>query len=307
MSTFWTGWIIVLTAVTIVGMLWLLMATRTMKLSDEQAERDNTTGHVYDGITEEDNPLPGWWLTMFIVTIVFGVGYLIVFPGLGGFPGLLGWTSAGYHDRQEEQLNQRFQASTSEFADLSVEQLASNDKALKMGQRLFGNNCAVCHGASGEGSEAFPNLADQHWQWGSSANDIVTSITQGRRAAMPGWDSVIDAEKTDAVVAYIMSLSGDHAGDGHGAHASPAVLESGKEVYGQFCVACHAADAGGNPMLGAPALNDDYWLYGSSTGTILNSVKYGRDGVMPAHKDLLSETKIKLVAAYVMSLSSETD
>lgn len=312
MSSFWSAWIIILTAITIVGMLWLLLATRRMKLNvDPEAEQENTTGHVYDGITEEDNPLPGWWLWMFVLSIVFGVAYLIAFPGLGSFPGLLGWTSAKYHDQQEERLTQRFKASTSEFAGLTVDQLAEDGKALKMGQRLFSNNCAVCHGATGEGSEAFPNLADQHWQWGNSSNDIVMSITNGRRAAMPGWEAAIKSEQMDQLVAYVLSLSADgHSDEGRsdeGHSASVSELAEGEKVYGQFCVACHGVDGGGNPVFGAPALNDNYWLYGGSTGVVLNSIKYGRDGVMPAHKDLLSETKIKLVAAYVLSLSSSSE
>ena len=306
MSNFWSNWIIVLTVITLVGIVWLLLATRTMKLQvDEKAQKDNTTGHVYDGITEEDNPLPGWWLWMFVISIVFGVGYLVAFPGMGNFPGLLGWTSPKYHDAQEQQLTERFMSSTVDFAQQTVEELALDSKALKMGQRLFANNCAVCHGASGGGSEAFPNLSDEHWQWGGSASAIVASITHGRRAAMPAWGSVIDLEKSDAVVAYIQSLGGEEAThDAAHSGASDAELALGQSVYGQFCVACHGAAGEGNQLLGAPALNDDYWLYGDSTGAILNSVKNGRDGVMPAHKDLLSETKIKLIAAFVLDLSN---
>lgn len=291
MSSFWSWWIIVLTTVTIVGLTWVLFANRKR----EQQSTDRTTGHTYDGIEEYDNPLPAWWFYMFVLTIVWGVGYLVVYPGMGNFPGLLGWTQLQQHEREVTAAEQQFQDMRDRYVALSVEEIATDPAVRKMGMRLFANNCAQCHGADAKGSYGFPNLADADWLFGGSAADITASISQGRQAAMPAWGSVIGEQGVTDVTAYILSLNGREA--------DAASATAGAQVFQTYCVACHGAEATGNAMLGAPNLTDGIWLYGGTPEHISHSVRAGRNGVMPAHKDALSEDKIHILAAYVYGLS----
>jgi len=291
MSEFWSGWVIVLTIITIVLLVWLLFATRKIKIDRD----DNTTGHVYDGIVEEDNPLPGWWFSMFVISIVFGVGYLIVYPGMGNFAGVLGWTSEGQHDKQKAAVEAAFAKSTSSLVGLSIDELMTDTKALKMGRRLYVNTCSGCHGSDGKGSFGFPNLTDAAWQWGGSDEQILHSITHGRTAAMPAWKDVLSASQSDAVVDFVISLSKAEADENHAGHT----------VYTTYCQVCHQADGGGNPMLGAPSLIDDVWLYGGSKVQVSSSIAGGRNGQMPPHTGLLGEEKIRLLTAYIRSLKSD--
>ncbi len=293
MTGFWSAWIIVLTVVTLILLTWLLFATRKMK----NPNNDNTTGHVYDGIVEEDNPLPSWWFSMFVLTLIFGVGYLIAYPGLGNFPGLLGWTSAKEHDERVAEVNAAFAASAAEFSALSIPELAKNKKANNMGRRLFANNCAVCHGSEGVGSYGFPKLTDDEWQWGGTDEQIIQSITHGRTAAMPAWKDALGTDKTSQVVSYVQDL----------AAGADKPNEAGAAVYATYCVACHGADGTGNPMLGSPSLVDDVWLYGNTESQLTATISSGRNGKMPAHAGLLSEEKIKLIVAYVRSLKETNE
>jgi cytochrome c oxidase cbb3-type subunit III len=198
MTNFWSMWIIVLTTITIVGVTWVLFANRKR----EQQSSDKTTGHDYDGIAEYDNPLPAWWFYMFVLTIVWGVGYLVVYPGMGNFPGLLGWTQLGQHEREVSAADERFRAMRDRYLALPVEEIASDPAVRKMGMRMFANNCAQCHGADAKGSYGFPNLADDDWIFGGSPADIKTSIVQGRQAAMPAWGSVIGEQGVTDVTAW---------------------------------------------------------------------------------------------------------
>jgi cytochrome c oxidase cbb3-type subunit 3 len=291
MTSFWSMWIIVLTTVTIVGITWILFANRKR----EQQPADKTTGHEYDGIEEYDNPLPAWWFYMFVITIVWGIGYLIVYPGMGNFPGLLGWTQSGQHEREVARADEKFRAMRNRYLALPVEEIAVDPAVRKMGMRLFSSNCAQCHGADAKGSYGFPNLTDDDWLHGSTPADIKASITQGRQAAMPAWGSIIGDQGVTDVTAYIQSLNSREA------NAEQA--KAGAQVFQTYCVACHGADAGGNPALGAPNLKDGIWLYGGSDEQISHSVRAGRNGVMPAHKDALSEDKIHILAAYVYGLN----
>jgi cytochrome c oxidase cbb3-type subunit 3 len=290
MTSFWSMWIIILTTITIVGITWLLLANRKR----EQQSADKTTGHEYDGIEEYDNPLPAWWFYMFVITIVWGVGYLIVYPGMGNFPGLLGWTQLKQHEREVTRADEKFRAVRNRYLALPVEEIAADPAVRKMGMRLFNSNCAQCHGADAKGSYGFPNLADNDWLYGGKAADIEASITQGRQAAMPAWGSIIGEPGVNDVTAYIQSLNNREA------NAEQA--KAGAQVFQTYCVACHGPDASGNPALGAPNLKDGIWLYGGSTEQISHSVRAGRNGMMPAHKDALSEDKIHILAAYVYGL-----
>jgi cytochrome c oxidase cbb3-type subunit 3 len=290
MTSFWSMWIIVLTTVTIVGITWILFANRKR----EQQAPEKTTGHDFDGIEEYDNPLPAWWFYMFVLTIVWGVGYLVIYPGMGNFPGLLGWTQLGQHEREVAAAEERFRAMRDRYLALPVEEIASDPAVRKMGMRMFANNCAQCHGADAKGSYGFPNLADGDWIYGDSAADIKATITQGRQAAMPAWGSIIGEKGVTDVTAYVLSINGREV--------DSASAKAGAQVFQSYCVACHGAEATGNPAMGAPNLKDGIWLYGGSAEQIGHSVRAGRNGRMPAFKDVLSEDKIHILAAYVYGL-----
>ena len=291
MTSFWSMWIIVLTAVTFVGITWILFANR--KREEQPAEK--TTGHEYDGIQEYDNPLPAWWFYMFVLTIVWGAGYLIIYPGMGNFAGLLGWTQVGQHDRQVAAADEKFRSMRDRYMALPIEEIASDPAVRKMGMRMFGNNCAQCHGADAKGSYGFPNLADGDWIFDGTPDGIKASIANGRQAVMPPWGSIIGDKGVTDVTAYVMSINGRES--------DTAQVAAGEKVFQTYCVACHGADATGNPALGAPNLANGIWLYGGTPEQISHSIRAGRNGVMPAHKDTLSEDKIHIITAYVYGLS----
>jgi cytochrome c oxidase cbb3-type subunit 3 len=274
-----------------VGITWILFANRKR----EQQSAEKTTGHEYDGIQEYDNPLPAWWFYMFVLTIVWGAGYLIIYPGMGNFAGLLGWTQVGQHDRQVAAADEKFRTMRDRYMALPIEEIASDPAVRKMGMRMFGNNCAQCHGADAKGSYGFPNLADGDWIFGGTPDGIKASITNGRQAAMPPWGSIIGDKGVTDVTAYVMSINGREA--------DTAQVAAGEKVFQTYCVACHGADATGNPALGAPNLKNGIWLYGGTPEQISHSIRAGRNGVMPAHKDTLSEDKIHIITAYVYGLS----
>jgi len=291
MSTFWNLWIVVLTSATIVGVTWLLFANRKR---DSQST-DKKTGHSYDGIEEYDNPLPAWWFYMFVLTIVWGVGYLVVYPGMGNFPGVLGWTQLGQHEREVSAADERFRAMRDRYLAMPVEEIANDPAVRKMGMRMFANNCAQCHGGDAKGSYGFPNLADADWIWGGSAADIKATLVAGRQAAMPAWGGIIGEQGIIDVTAYLLSINGREADD--------ASATAGAQIFQTYCVACHGADAKGNTAMGAPSLKDGIWLYGGSAEQIGHTLRAGRNGAMPAFKDVLSEDKIHILAAYVYGLS----
>jgi cytochrome c oxidase cbb3-type subunit 3 len=284
-------WIIVLTSVTILGITWILFANRKR----EQRGTDKTTGHEYDGIEEYDNPLPAWWFYMFVITIVWGIGYLIIYPGMGNFAGVLGWTQVGQHDRAVAAADEKYRGMRDRYMALPIEEIASDPAVRKMGMRMFGNNCAQCHGADAKGSYGFPNLTDKDWIFGGTPDTITASITQGRQATMPAWGSVIGDQGVTDATAYVLSINGREA--------DAAQVEAGKKVFQTYCAACHGAEATGNPAMGAPNLVNGIWLYGGNAEQISHTIRAGRNGVMPAHKDTLSEDKIHILAAYVYGLS----
>jgi cytochrome c oxidase cbb3-type subunit III len=293
MTSFWSLWIIVLTTITIVGITWILFANRKR----QQQSSEKTTGHVADGIEEYDNPLPAWWFYMFALTIVWGIGYLVLYPGMGNFPGLLGWTQIGQYQNSVAKADEQFRAMRDRYLALPIEEIASDPAVRKMGMRMFSNNCAQCHGADARGSYGFPNLTDKDWLYGGSPADIKTSIAMGRQAAMPAWGSVIGEQGVTDVTAYILSLNGRDA------DASQAA--AGEKIYQTYCVACHGADATGNVAMGAPNLKNGIWLYGGSAEQISHTLRAGRNGIMPAQKDVLSEDKLHILAAYVYGLSQQ--
>jgi cytochrome c oxidase cbb3-type subunit 3 len=165
-----------------------------------------------------------------------------------------------------------------------------------MGQRLFLTYCIQCHGSDAGGRPGYPNLTDKNWLWGGTPEAIKASITNGRTAVMPAWEPVIGADGVEQVTEYVQSLSGRKVDE--------AMAAKGKDIFTTNCAACHMPDGTGMQALGAPNLTDTTWLYGGSEGVIRQTIKAGRNGKMPAHKELLGEDKIHLLAAYVYSLSN---
>jgi cytochrome c oxidase cbb3-type subunit 3 len=291
MASFWSLWVIILTAVTIVGITWILFANRKR----EQQPQEKTTGHVYDGIEEYDNPLPAWWFYMFVITILFGVGYLIVYPGMGNFPGLLGWTQVDQHDREVNRAEEKFRDMRDRYLALPVEEIAGDPKVRKMGMRLFGNNCAQCHGADAKGAYGFPNLTDNDWIYGGDPATIKATLINGRRAAMPAWGDILGDQGVSEATEYLLALNGRDVDD--------AKASAGEKHFKTYCAACHGADGTGNPALGSPNLTNGIWLYGGTREQIAHTLRAGRNGVMPAFDKTLSEDKIHILTAYVYSLS----
>ena len=293
MASFWSYWIIILTTVTIVGISWILFANRKR----EQQSTEKTTGHMYDGIEELDNPLPAWWFYMFVITIVWGIGYLIVYPGMGNYAGAIGWTQVGQYDKEVAAAEEKYREMRDRYLALPVEEIAVDPAVRKMGMRLFANNCAQCHGADAGGAYGFPNLRDDDWIYGGDAATIKATLVNGRQAVMPAWGSVIGDEGIADVTQYVLSLNGRDV--------DPARAEAGKTVFQTYCVACHGADGTGNPALGAPNLTNGVWLYGGSAEQISQTLHAGRNGMMPAFKDTLSEDKIHILTAYVYGLNKQ--
>ena len=295
MSSFWSIWIIIITLGSIFAYWWLLQSN-----SKSEAGADGeapTTGHVYDGIEEYDNPLPRWWYIMFIVTIVFSLVYLALYPGLGTFKGFLGWSQEAAWEEETQKADEKYGPIFTAYAATSIEDLQSNKKALLSGQRIFANNCAVCHGSAATGSYGFPNLTDNDWLYGGDPANIKATILNGRKGAMPAWGAVLGEDGVNSVAEYVMSLSGRNVNQN--------LLAEGKTKYDATCAMCHGAAGEGNMALGAPNLSDSTWLYGGSPELIKHSIRNGRNGDMPAHKNVLGEDKVHLVAAYVYSLSTK--
>lgn len=299
MSTFWSLWIIVLTSINLALVLWVLLANRKVAVKDDEDPENRTTGHVYDDIEEYDNPLPRWWFQLFIATLLFTGVYLLLYPGMGSFDGLLNWTSTKELRGHQQQAQAQYAETFGEYGDTPIEELAQIPGAMKMGQRLFANNCAVCHGADGGGFWGYPNLTDDVWLWGGSPERIKESIAQGRQAAMPAWQSVLGQQGIAEVTEYVLKTAGRE----HDAQ----MAEAGAPQYARNCASCHGAEAKGNIYLGAPDLTNDVWLYGGSPSEIRQTLREGRNGVMPAQEDLLKEDRIHILAAYVYSLSMDDE
>lgn len=315
MSMFWTIWISVITLGSIAGSFFLLRWCLTNFTDVPESE---SMGHEFDGIIEINNPLPRWWTYLFYIVIVWGVIYLALYPGLGAWQGLWGWKSSNQgvltleeseqarvqgkeqgllvqYDRELEFADKTFAPIFAEFAKTPVEDLAKNEEATKIGQRLFMQNCAQCHGSDAGGQNGgFPSLVDNDWLYGGSGAKIKETLLLGRQAAMPAWLDAFGEQGVDEVVAYTLSLSGRDV--------DQALADKGKVRFAA-CAACHGMDGKGNQALGAPNLTDQIWLYGGSKRTVTETLYYGRNGVMPSFKKTLGEDKIHVVAAYVYSLS----
>jgi cytochrome c oxidase cbb3-type subunit 3 len=303
MTAFWSIYITLLTVGTMVALFWLIFATRKSEVHKSPTEQ--TMGHSFDGIEEYDNPLPKWWFMLFLGTLVFGAAYLLLYPGLGNFKGLLpgyedGWTQVNQWQREMNRADEQYGPIFAKYAAMPIEEVAKDDRALKMGGRLFASNCAVCHGSDAKGSYGFPNLADSSWRWGGEPETIKTTIMHGRMGMMPAQGPMIGEDGVRNVAAYVLTELGGRALP-EDAHAD---IAAGKQIFATICSACHTPAGTGTPAMGAPNLTQpSAFIYGSSFAQLQQTIRYGRSGNMPAQGDFLGNDKAHLLAAYVLKLS----
>ncbi len=294
-SSFWDIYITVLTLGSVIACAVLLKMQSARKVSGGSKE---TTGHTWDEtLGEYNNPLPRWWLVMFVLSVLFALGYLAFYPGLGNFAGRLQWDSNAQMQQQLAQVqaarNQRY----AEFFGKPLAAVAVDPAARALGRGLFMNNCAGCHGADAQGALGFPNLADRDWLYGGTPETILASIRDGRAGQMPNFNAVLKPEVVGDLVSTLARWSDPKL---------PAdVRERGMRQFSYTCAACHGPDGRGNPAIGAPNLTDTIWLHGGSYEQLRQTVLFGRHGNMPAHRDLLTSEEIHLLAAYVYGLSIE--
>jgi len=296
-SNFWPWFITIPSVLGILAMWWLLVWMSKEPSDGSKLDGKPITDHVWDeDLVELNNPLPVWWKNMFYVTIIFASVYLLLYPGLGAWQGLLGWTQKGQYERELTKAEETFGPIYTAYLETDIVSLSEDAKAIKTGRRLFNNYCAICHASDASGSYGFPNLTDADWLYGGKPENIKMSIANGRHGTMPAWEQILGNDGVFNVSEYILSLGGRDT--------NPTAVTAGKQKYTQLCIACHAADGKGVQALGAPNLTDKVWLYGGSQRSVMASIAEGRSGKMPAHKDFLDEGKIHVLTAYVYSLSA---
>lgn len=293
-SGFWEFYVGIITVVSILACAVLLHTMSTRRVPGGTAQ---TTGHTWDeDLGEYNNPLPRWWIWLFYITIVFGLIYLVLYPGLGSYPGSTKWTSRGQYEEEVKQASEQYGPLYDKYAAQDLKQVAADPEARAIGQKLFLNYCAQCHASDGGGSRGFPNLTDRDWLYGGEPETIQTTILNGRNGIMPAMGPVLGDEGTKDVAHYVLSLSGRTVDSIRAAR--------GREKFATICAACHGPDGKGNQQIGAPNLTDQIWLHGSSEASIIETIGKGRNSVMPAHKEFLGEAKVHILAAYVYSLSN---
>ena len=293
-SHFWHLYVAGITLVSIIACLLLLWFSGKAKA---MTANDNTTGHVWDGdLREMNNPLPRWWVGLFIITIIFAFVYLAMYPGAGSFAGKFAWSSAGQYEAEIAKGHADVAPIYAKFSDMPPEDVSKDPQALAIGDRLFMNNCAQCHGSDARGSKSFPNLADADWLYGGTPEAIKATLLQGRAGNMPPMAAAVGTpEDVRNVAHYVLSLS-DSPHDSLRA-------QLGKSKFGA-CAACHGMDGKGNHALGAPNLTDDIWLHGWGENAIVNIINNGKLNIMPAQADKLTEGQIHVLASYVWGLSN---
>ena len=293
-SNFWSMFVAGVTGVSILACLLLLWFSGKARV---MTSHDNTTGHVWDGdLREMNNPLPRWWAWLFVLTILFAFVYLALYPGLGNYGGKLGWTSTGQHQAELDKGNQEVAPLYAKFTSMKPEDVSKDPQAVAIGERLFMNNCAQCHGSDARGNKGIPNLTDADWLHGGAPAIIQETLVKGRMGNMPPMAAAVGTpDDVKNVAQYVLSLSGSP-------HDSlQAAL--GKSKFAA-CAACHGMDGKGNPALGAPNLTDDIWLHGYGEAAIVAMVNNGKVNQMPAQADKLTEAQIHVLASYVWGLSN---
>jgi cytochrome c oxidase cbb3-type subunit 3 len=294
MSGGWSVWVIAIVAINIVGSAWLLWWTAKRRPGDPPAE---ATSHHWDGdLTEYNKPLPMWWINLFWLTIVFSIAYLVWYPGLGNFKGKSGWSSAAELKAEQKAAEAKLNEAFAGYVSQPIDVISRDPKAVATGQRIFANTCAMCHGSDARGAKGYPNLTDQHWQWGNTPDEVLATILDGRQAAMPPFASALgDKSNVTATAVHVQKLGG--------LQVDPQLDRIGAGHFSGICAACHGPDGKGNPAIGSADLTDDYWLYGNRVEDIVAAIEKGHDGHMPAHRLILGETRARLVGAYVWSIS----
>ena len=306
MSNAWSWYVITIVALNIVGCVWLLWWTARRRPGDP-APTD--TSHVWDGdITEYNKPLPKWWINLFYLTIAFSIGYLFWYGGLGSLPSYSGWTSAAEHEADRARRDALLEETFGIYAGQPLARLAGDPQALEIGRSIFANTCAACHGSSAQGAPGYPNLSDDIWNWGGQPEQILASVLDGREGVMPPLGTVLSGIGGDVAItqtaAYVRALKSP---DLQQTLRSDQMAALGKKYFDSLCVACHGADGSGNQALGAPNLTARNTLYPNTLDSIRTTIVEGRHGIMPAHRGLLGETRSRLAAAYVWSLSQPPD
>jgi cytochrome c oxidase cbb3-type subunit III len=290
-----SGWSLFVAGGTILGLVLCLVLLAIASKRKVMAN-DNSTGHIWDeDLREMNNPLPRWWVWLFIITVVFSVVYLVLYPGLGTNEGSLKWSSAGQHQAEVDKARAAMTPLYAKFVALPAEALAKDTQAMAIGERLFANNCAGCHGSDARGSKGFPNLTDADWLYGGTHDKIKESIANGRQGVMPPMAAAVGtAEDVRNVANYVLSLSGSP----HNAVGA----QLGKAKFAS-CAACHGPDGKGNQVLGAPNLTDKVWLHGWGEDAVVALITAGKTNQMPAQAQRLSADQIHVLAAYVWNLS----
>ena len=283
-SGFWSGWIIVITLISLACVCWL---TISLYFGNNKAETDGEDPVWDEDLREGHNAPPLWWFWLIFSTMIFSVLYMMLFPALGSYEGFFNWSQGSRLAESTESFDQNFVAARARIMDMSVVELQNDIGLMETAERIFTRECAACHGLDGRGQASmFPNLHDIDWQWGSTPEQIEQTIRNGRQALMPPWEAALSADGVDQVAEYVMNISEP------GAATLP-----GKANYDAFCVACHTPTGTGNPLLGAPNLTDDIWLYGNSPEAIRATIANGRTGVMPSFNSRLDDVQIKLLVA----------
>lgn len=294
MSGFWSGWVKFLVVLNLgITFLLFIMALR-IKIPTQP---DGTTGHVWaHGVLREGvRKLPLWWALFSALMFIVGFVYLALYPGFGGFKGVLGWTSAEELQHDVQTNDAKIEAVLQPHRGQSIVQLAGDPAAVEIGHRLYLDNCAACHGGEALGNQTLgaPNLVDADWLYGGDEESILASIRDGRSGVMPAWGGALGRDGVNEVAAYAVSLSGVRA---------PADwVAAGKTRYDTMCIACHGADGRGNPQLGAPNLTDKSWLYGNDFARVTQTIRDGRAGVMPSWRHRLSEDQMRTIAAWLVA------
>lgn len=291
----WGWFVAIVTLLSLLACLWMLRANSTK--NEHSAEAHLHGQNEWDGLREYDNPLPKWWSNLFYITVFFSFVYLLLYPGLIVTNGLLDWSTATRYRDEVTQVKAETDPIFDAYAKQDVKTVSVDNGALKIGARLFQTYCVQCHGTDMRGSKGFPNLVDNDWLYSGTPDGIKTTILEGRNGVMPPFAGTFNPGQIDDAAQYVLSLSGRST--------APAQVARGEATFKQVCAACHGQDGKGNVALGAPNLTDNIWLYGGSLATITETLTKGRQGHMPAQKDILGAAQIHILAAYVYAQSQE--